>query len=155
MSFANSGELVFGVVEGAEGAVEDGLAALAAEAVFEALLLVGGEGRRGVFSFQFSVFRRQRWEFRRIVREPAFDAADDLGDAALGERVVLGELLLSAALGAVGGEDGLVAGGGGAFGAGAAAVVDCCHLSFVLCQSRCGEGRRSNAHLCTVVTQKE
>ena len=44
-----------------------------------------GVGSGGIFDFRF-------WIFDLELRAPGIDAADDLGDAALGESVVLGEL---------------------------------------------------------------
>jgi hypothetical protein len=109
-------------VMAADGAVVDGLGAGLGEPVFEALAFGVGEVGREVFSFQCSVFRG------REIGAPALRALDDLRDAALGEAEIFGELGLSAAASAVGEQDGLIARGGGAFGAGEGAVVGCgCH----------------------------
>jgi hypothetical protein len=101
---------------GAEGAVVDGLGALALEVAFEALELAVVQTAKVCCAALHTPYRGR-------VREPALDALDDLGDAPLGDVEVGGEFFLSRSLSAVGEEDGLVALAGGAFFAGEGAVV--------------------------------
>jgi hypothetical protein len=99
-----------------EGAIEDGLGALALEVAFEAVELVVVRAAKVCFAALHTPYGSG-------VRHPAVDALNDLRDAALGDLEVGGEFFLGQALRAVGDVDGLVAVGGGVFLAREGAVV--------------------------------
>jgi hypothetical protein len=99
------GEGALFLVEGLDGLAGDGVEALVLEPAIEAFLLAGGE---------LAFFTRVGFA------APVGDFADDLGDAALGELVLFGELFLGFAGDLVSEKDFLVAGGGGGAFAGLA-----------------------------------
>ena len=116
------------LVEMAEGFAGDGVEALDFQPAAEAFLLGFAE-----FALGGGV----------AFAAPGGDAADDLGDAALGEVKISRELELGFAGDGVGDVDFLIAGGGGWAFAGAASWFGGCHGSFVLCLWLGVEGRRA------------